>query len=198
MTDNTPLLDPADVTGVTQGNENQYEEGNTNNNNNNEQQDEEEEDSTTPVPRWYKCFVLAVVLAVTATVLRFVPPTMATAVVIFQAMFELVSAFVFIVDPSQLHNGWMPDEGMPTYLAEAGGINYAFWGALLVLKHRDVTILWLNTVYCAVWVVYLGTHWLDMPWRDAVQLHDGSWAKVPVMVKGICGVASVVAAVQLK
>eukprot|EP00977_Amphora_coffeiformis_P029860 scaffold43124_cov130-Amphora_coffeaeformis.AAC.1 len=69
MTDNTPLLDPADVTGVTQGNENQDEESNTNNNNNNEQQEEdEEEDSTTPVvPRWYKCFVLAVVLAVTAT-----------------------------------------------------------------------------------------------------------------------------------
>ena len=60
-------------------------------------------------------------------------------------------------------------------------INYAFWGALLLLKLQDPTVLWRNTVYCVVWVVHLGSHWSDVPWRGKVHLADGSWAKVPVM-----------------
>ena len=183
MADETPLLDPTDA--AQTGDENMRQEA-------------ADEEDTTPVPRWYKIVVLVVVLSVTATVLRFVSHTLrvATILVGFHAVFELVSALMFIVDPSKLHNGWMPDEGMPTYLAESGGINYGFWSALLFFKLGDPVVLWLNAAYCTVWVVYLSSHWLDMPWRAAVQLPDGSWAKVPIMIKGICGVASAVAAMQ--
>jgi hypothetical protein len=122
----------------------------------------------------------------------------ATALVYAHAAFELLSGVMFVLNPGALHNGWNPSAGMNTYLAESGGIAYFFWGMLLILKISDPTVLYLNAAFCATWFVYLGSHLLNMPWRPKVALSDGSWAMVPVVVKGVCGVASYIAAAQIK
>jgi hypothetical protein len=124
--------------------------------------------------------------------------SIATVLVYAHAAFELLSGFMFVFDPGALHNGWNPSAGMNTYLAESSGIAYFFWGVLLILKVSDPTVLHLNAAFCATWFVYLGSHLLNMPWRPKVALPDGSWAMVPVVVKGVCGVASYIAAAEIK
>jgi hypothetical protein len=124
--------------------------------------------------------------------------SIATFLVYAHAAFELLSGVMFVFNPGALHNGWNPSAGMNTYLAESGGIAYFFWGILLILKVSDPTVLCLNAAFCATWFVYLGSHLLNMPWRPQAALPDGSWAMVPVVVKGVCGVASYIAAGEIK
>jgi hypothetical protein len=122
----------------------------------------------------------------------------ATVLVYAHAAFELLSGVMFVFNLGALHNGWNPSAGMNTYLAESDGITYFFWGILLILKISDSTVLYLNAAFCATWFVYLGSHLLNMPWRPQSALPDGSWAMVPVFVKGVCGVASYIAAAEIK
>jgi hypothetical protein len=122
---------------------------------------------------------------------------MALSLVYFYATFEILSGCMFFLDIAKLHNGWAPTSGsMNQYLAESGGIVYFFWGLLLCLEAKNTTILYLNSIYCGVWVVYLGSIWMQYP--RTLQDSDGSWAAVPVIVKTTCGVGSVVAAYQLQ
>jgi hypothetical protein len=122
----------------------------------------------------------------------------ATVLVYGHAAFEMLSGVMFVFNTGALHNGWNPSAGMNTYLAESGGIAYFFWGILLILKVSDPIVLYLNVAFCATWFVYLGSHLLNMPWRPQSALPDGSFAMVPVVVKGVCGVASYIAAAQIK
>jgi hypothetical protein len=124
--------------------------------------------------------------------------TMATICVYVHAAFELLSGVMFIADPGALHNGWSPSPGLNTYLADSGGIAYLFWGILLILKVSDPTVLVLNFAFCVTWLLYLGSHLLEMPWRAKSDVGDGSWAVVPVVVKGVCGVASLIAASEVR
>jgi hypothetical protein len=169
-------------------------------------QEPQETPTTSAKERFGKLVSVAVPLIVAVLIIYGVPALftdidallIATVLVYGHAAFEVLSGIMFVFDPGALHNGWNPSAGMNTYLAESGGIAYLFWGILLILKVSDPTILYLNVAFCATWFVYLGSHLLNIPWRPKVALPDGSWAMVPVVVKGVCGVASYIAGTEIK
>lgn len=152
-----------------------------------------------------KIAAVATALVATLLIIYGVPAFMAsnvlaisTTMVYAHALFEVTSGFMFVFDVGALHNGWNPPAGMETYLADSGGIAYFFWGILLFLKISDPTVLRLNGAFCAVWFVYLGSHLLDIPLRQKSKVPDGSWAMVPVVIKSVCGLASLIAASELE
>jgi hypothetical protein len=152
-----------------------------------------------------KIAVVATALVATLLIIYGVPAlsfntnalNISIALVYVHAVFEVTSGVMFVFNVGALHNGWNPNAGMETYLADSGGIAYIFWGILLFLKISDPTVLRLNGAFCAVWFVYLGSHLLDIPLRQKSRVPDGSWAMVPVVIKSVCGLASFIAASEL-
>lgn len=108
------------------------------------------------------------------------------------AIFELVSGVMFFIDAGALHNDFVVGSGFPKYLVESAGIGYAFWGALLLVKAGDVTIQLFDAAYCLAYFLFLGRFYLNQ--AGSSMFDNGSWAIVPIAVKGVCGVCALAAA----